>query len=224
MRRAAASSPASAAPAAPWSRSPPSLNTAGTDFVLADGSIAPPRTLHALLGASPAPLTHKDLLTRWPGDKPREDSLWRALARGLETGLMHMTGEGTESAPPPLHAGAKGRGLRTRCRSFAVEFAAVDVVSPGWWNCDTCGGGGPTRAKMPNRWVADLGPSGSGPRRRRGLPGRGRAPARPATRSDRRPGPAWLAWEGCSWCRLPGKRDVPRGTFTASEAEWVALR
>ena len=68
--------------------------------MLADGSIAPPRTLHALLGASPAPLTHKDLLTRWPGDKPREDSLWRALARGLEAGLMHMTGEGTESAPP----------------------------------------------------------------------------------------------------------------------------
>ena len=125
--------------------------------MLADGGIAPPRTLHALLGASPAPLTHKDLLTRWPGDKPREDSLWRALARGLETGLMHMTGEGTESAPPPLHAGAKGRGLRTRCRSFAVEFAAVDVVSAGWWNCDTCGGGGTDARK-------DAQPLGGGPR------------------------------------------------------------
>jgi hypothetical protein len=79
------------------------LNAEGTDYVLADGSIAPPpprlATLHELFAARPDPLTHKDLLARWPGDPPREDSLWRALAKGLETGLLAMTGAGTKTDP-----------------------------------------------------------------------------------------------------------------------------
>ena len=90
------------------------LNADGTDYVLADESIAPPptllATLHALLAASPAPLTHKDLLARWPGEPPREDSVWRALTRGLETGLLEMTGEGTKNAPRRFTLARKAAG------------------------------------------------------------------------------------------------------------------
>jgi hypothetical protein len=62
------------------------------------------------LAASPAPLTHKDLLTRWPGEPPREDSVWRALARGLETGLLDMTGEGTKNDPRRFTLARKAAG------------------------------------------------------------------------------------------------------------------
>ena len=51
----------------------------------------------ALLSVSPEPLAQRDLLTRWPGDPPRADSLWRALARGLESGLFTATVAGKKS-------------------------------------------------------------------------------------------------------------------------------
>jgi hypothetical protein len=79
------------------------LNAAGTDYVLVEDTVAPSPTLQAtlqsLLSASPEPLTHRDLQSRWPGDPPRGDSLWRALARGLETGLLTVTGAGTKNDP-----------------------------------------------------------------------------------------------------------------------------
>jgi putative intracellular protease/amidase len=79
------------------------LNADGTDYVLTDGSIALPgallATLQSLLSVSLEPLTQRDLLTRWPGDPPRADSLWRALARGLESGLFTATGAGKKNDP-----------------------------------------------------------------------------------------------------------------------------
>ena len=77
------------------------LNAEGTDYLLLpDG--APPcapllATLEALLGASPVPLTCRELLARWPNSPPRADSLWRALARGVERGLFIVEGAGTKT-------------------------------------------------------------------------------------------------------------------------------
>jgi hypothetical protein len=68
----------------------------GSEIHLEEGDLT---TLHALLGASPTPLTCRELIERWPGDAPRQDSLLRTLARGIELGLFTRTGHGTKSDP-----------------------------------------------------------------------------------------------------------------------------
>ena len=45
------------------------------------------------------PLTQRDLLARWPGEPPRSNSIWRALQRGLQTGLFAVSGRGTKNDP-----------------------------------------------------------------------------------------------------------------------------
>lgn len=77
------------------------LNSEGTDYRVLPGG-APPcppllATLEALLGASPVPLTRRQLLARWPQSAPRADTLWRALARGVERGLFMVRGSGTKT-------------------------------------------------------------------------------------------------------------------------------
>lgn len=66
------------------------LNLEGTDYVLqeANASAHAPLlpTLQALLMDSPTSLTRQELLARWPGAAPRQDTLWRTLARGVELG------------------------------------------------------------------------------------------------------------------------------------------
>jgi hypothetical protein len=77
------------------------LNLEATDYILLPDSPAsrPPLldTLQSLLRGSSIPLTHRELLARWPGVAPRDDSLWRALARGVEQGLFVITGAGTKT-------------------------------------------------------------------------------------------------------------------------------
>jgi hypothetical protein len=77
------------------------LNAEGTDYVLLPDS-PPPHppllgTLQRLLGESPTPLTRRELLARWPEEAPREDTLWRTLARGCELGLFVRSGAGTKT-------------------------------------------------------------------------------------------------------------------------------
>jgi hypothetical protein len=77
------------------------LNPEGTDYVLLPNS-PPPHppllgTLQTILTESPTPLTQRELLARWPGDAPREDTLWRTLARGCELGLFVRSGTGTKT-------------------------------------------------------------------------------------------------------------------------------
>jgi hypothetical protein len=88
------------------------LNAAGTDYELAADS-PPPHpplltTLQSLLAQSPEPLSHRELLARWPGEAPRADSLWRTLARGCEVGLFVRSGEGTKT--DAFRFGLAGRG------------------------------------------------------------------------------------------------------------------
>jgi hypothetical protein len=45
------------------------------------------------------PLTRQELLARWPEPAPRPDSLWRALASGVERGLFTVRGAGTRTDP-----------------------------------------------------------------------------------------------------------------------------
>ena len=77
------------------------LNAEGTDYLLLPGSTPPNpplfATLHALLRASPVPLTRRELLARWPDPRPRPDTLWRTLARGVERGLIVVRGAGTRT-------------------------------------------------------------------------------------------------------------------------------
>jgi hypothetical protein len=77
------------------------LNAEGTDYLLVPGSTPPHpplfATLHALLRASPVPLTRRELLDRWPEPPPRPDTLWRALARSVERGLIVVRGAGTRT-------------------------------------------------------------------------------------------------------------------------------
>jgi hypothetical protein len=54
-------------------------------------------TLQRLLTDSPTLLTRRELLDRWPGDAPRQDPLWRTLARGCEVGLFLRSGTGTKT-------------------------------------------------------------------------------------------------------------------------------
>jgi hypothetical protein len=87
------------------------LNAEGTDYVvLPDGTPpCPPlfATLEALLRASPVPLTRRELLARWPAPAPRPDSLWRALARGVERGRFMVQGAGTRT--DALRSGLAGQ-------------------------------------------------------------------------------------------------------------------
>jgi hypothetical protein len=77
------------------------LNAEGTDYVLLPDSPAPQPpllpTLQTLLTESATPLTRRELLARWPGEAPRQDTLWRALARGVELGLFVVSGTGTKT-------------------------------------------------------------------------------------------------------------------------------
>jgi hypothetical protein len=79
------------------------LNPEGTDYVLLPDSPAPPSspplldTIVTLLTASPTPLTHRELLERWPDHPPRKDSLYRALTHGLERGLLTVSGTGNKT-------------------------------------------------------------------------------------------------------------------------------
>ncbi len=79
------------------------LNPEGTDYVLLPDSPEPHApllgTLQTLLSDSPTPLTRRELLARWPGEAPREDTLWRTLTRGCERGLFVRSGEGTRTEP-----------------------------------------------------------------------------------------------------------------------------
>lgn len=77
------------------------LNPEGTDYVLVADCPTPRPPLLAilqtLLTESPTPLTRRELLARWPGAVPREDTLWRTLARGVERGLFVVSGAGTKT-------------------------------------------------------------------------------------------------------------------------------
>jgi hypothetical protein len=77
------------------------LNPEGTDYVLLEDSSRPHppllSTLQTLLAECPTPLTHREILARWPGPAPREDSLWRTLARGCEVGVFTRSGSGTKT-------------------------------------------------------------------------------------------------------------------------------
>jgi hypothetical protein len=77
------------------------LNSEGTDYRVLPGGTPPCAplfaTLEALLRASAVPLTRRELLARWPEPAPRPDTLWRALARGVERGLFVVQGAGTKT-------------------------------------------------------------------------------------------------------------------------------
>jgi len=77
------------------------LNPEGTDYVLLPDRPPPHApllvTLQTLLSENPAPLTRQELLARWPREAPREDTLWRTLARGCEQGLFVRSGTGTKT-------------------------------------------------------------------------------------------------------------------------------
>ena len=84
------------------------LNAAGTDYVLAADAPppdAPPpdppllAIAEALLAASCAPLTHQELLARWPAPAPHADSLHRTLAAAVQAGRFTRAGNGTKSEP-----------------------------------------------------------------------------------------------------------------------------
>jgi hypothetical protein len=83
------------------------LNAAGTDYLLIEDAPAPDPPLlaiaEALLAGSPTPLTHLDLLARWPGPRPHPDSLYRTLAAAVQQGRFTTTGKGTKAEP--LHYG-----------------------------------------------------------------------------------------------------------------------
>jgi hypothetical protein len=87
------------------------LNAEGTDYRVLPAATppCPPlfATLEALLRASPVPLTRRELLARWPEPAPRPDTLWRALARGVERGLLVVRGAGTRT--DALHYGLAGQ-------------------------------------------------------------------------------------------------------------------
>jgi hypothetical protein len=77
------------------------LNPDGSDYVLVEDSPPPHRlllpTLQTLLRESATPLSRREILARWPGAAPREDTLWRTLTRGCETGLFARSGTGTKT-------------------------------------------------------------------------------------------------------------------------------
>jgi hypothetical protein len=79
------------------------LNAAGTDYVLAADAPAPDPPLlaiaEALLATSGAPLTHQELLARWPAPAPHPDSLHRTLAAAVRAGRFTAIGNGTRSEP-----------------------------------------------------------------------------------------------------------------------------
>jgi hypothetical protein len=81
------------------------LNPEGTDYLLLADE--PPEamsspvleTLRHLLSGSPAPLTRREILARWPEGEPppSANALWRSLARGCELGVLIRTGAGSKA-------------------------------------------------------------------------------------------------------------------------------
>lgn len=88
------------------------LNVEGTDYVLSaesatgQGPLLP--TLQKLLAESPAPLTCRELLERWPGSPPHPESLLRTLSRAVERGLVTASGKGTKTEPQRFGVGEEG--------------------------------------------------------------------------------------------------------------------
>jgi hypothetical protein len=79
------------------------LNPEGTDYQVLKGPPPPTppilTTIQTLLAESPTPLTHHELLARWPGAAPHPDSLCRTLKAGVERGVLTATGAGTKAEP-----------------------------------------------------------------------------------------------------------------------------
>lgn len=75
------------------------LNAAGTDYLLATDDPPLLAIAEALLAASTTPLTHQELLTRWPAPAPHPDSLHRTLAAAVHAGRFTAIGSGTRSDP-----------------------------------------------------------------------------------------------------------------------------
>lgn len=79
------------------------LNADGTDYVptrrprTSNVSIMP--TVQAVLAADEAPLTHAEIIERWPGTPPHANSLWRVLAAAQKAGVLHVVGDGTKTEP-----------------------------------------------------------------------------------------------------------------------------
>jgi hypothetical protein len=69
------------------------------DYILNSPGPHPPLlpTLQTVLADSPTPLSRREILGRWPGASPRQDTLWRTLARGMELGLFEKSGTGTKA-------------------------------------------------------------------------------------------------------------------------------
>jgi hypothetical protein len=81
------------------------LNAEGTDYLLlpdasAEATLAPLlATVRLVLSQSPFPMTRQQILRCWPeADRPpRADSLWRALTRGCDMGLLVRSGAGNKT-------------------------------------------------------------------------------------------------------------------------------
>jgi hypothetical protein len=81
------------------------LNAEGTDYVVLDSGLPEPascplpETLKGVLSQSASPLTRQEILARWPQDEPppTANSLWRALTRACDQGLVLRSGEGTKT-------------------------------------------------------------------------------------------------------------------------------
>jgi hypothetical protein len=81
------------------------LNAEGTDYIVLDPALPEPASwplldsLLRVLTQSATPLTRQEILARWPETEapPRADSLWRALTRACDQGLLIRSGEGTKT-------------------------------------------------------------------------------------------------------------------------------
>jgi hypothetical protein len=123
------------------------LNAEGTDYLLVPGSTPPHpplfATLHALLRASPVPLTRRELLEGWPGPPPRPDTLWRALdarrrarphrraGRRHEDGRVSLRpGEPDRSAGSPGVTRVPARGGLGDLPARALDGKSEQIVLP----------------------------------------------------------------------------------------------
>jgi hypothetical protein len=77
------------------------LNREGTDYVLLPDDASSPAPLLANIQSllRDGPLTRRELLSRWQGVAPREDSLWRILTCGVKRGHFKALGAGTKTDP-----------------------------------------------------------------------------------------------------------------------------
>jgi hypothetical protein len=79
------------------------LNAEGTDYMPIGRQRSPSAsmmpTVQAVLAADEAPLTHAEIIERWPGTPPHANSLWRVLAAGHKDGVFHIFGAGTKAEP-----------------------------------------------------------------------------------------------------------------------------